>query len=796
MIRKKSFVIILALFPCYCLLGQSIFSNDITGTNPQSDNPYTTGQIVDANLTVSGIGRGVGIIPPAVATNDRYNARTWDMSFQSDDYFYFTLTPNSNYEIDFASLVFYSQRSNEGPTSIAVRSSLDGYTNNIGSPIIGPALTPTQSTIDLSSATYQNITSPVTFRIYAWSAGAGTGAFSINDFIFNGTVSSIYCPANVVWDGTSWSATPDITTAATINGNYNTSTHGSFSACTLNINTGFTLTVNDSTYVAIENDVVVDGNMVVESKGAFVQNNDLATVTENGTITVEKYTPPLNAWYEYVYWSSPVVGETIGSGLSDSDYRRRYKFNAQNFLDATKESNNNGAVDTGQDDIDDNGNDWQWVNGSTAMQSGVGYASTHDEIIFNSTPGSLPRTMKYTFEGPFNNGVVSVFVYRNDAELNDNNWNLIGNPYPSAIDVVDFFDQNLYHSVNNPTGTLEGNIYLWSHHTVPSSSNNGNEQINFSTSDYAMINGSGGVAGGDGETPDTKIPSCQGFFVHYSNDGFVQSVNGSVKQGEVIFNNAMRVADTNSNSKFFRVSGDKREDKEIPNKLWINLTSDNGIFSQTLVSYLDGATDGDDGSYYDAIKNTSSGVAAFLYTSISESSKKYAIQGKEKNSLSLNENIKLGFKTSINVATLYKLSISKLEGGFLGSHNIFLKDNLLQKVHDLSSSDYTFSSDVGEFNNRFQIVFNDNALTFNEALHDDFSVSIIDLGNDLVNFKTSNDLKIANIKIYDTFGRELYNFEAQKTSENYNLSKLTNTMYISKITLSNGAVITKKAIKN
>ena len=50
---------------------QSIFTNPITGTQPSTANPYTTGQTVNSGITVSGIGRGSGVATNA--GNDRYN---------------------------------------------------------------------------------------------------------------------------------------------------------------------------------------------------------------------------------------------------------------------------------------------------------------------------------------------------------------------------------------------------------------------------------------------------------------------------------------------------------------------------------------------------------------------------------------------------------------------------------------------------------------------------------------------------------------------------------------------------
>ncbi len=177
---------------CVCLLAsfagqaiaQSIWTNPITGTNPNTSNPYTAGQTVNTNIGVSGIGRGTGINGSNAV--DRYDATGWDaVATQWDDYFTFTLTPNSGFKINLVSFVYTGQASAQGPSNFAFRSSLDGFSANIGTP------TATGTTISLSGAAYQNITSAITFRIYGWNANTGTGTFGINDFTFNGTVVAI-----------------------------------------------------------------------------------------------------------------------------------------------------------------------------------------------------------------------------------------------------------------------------------------------------------------------------------------------------------------------------------------------------------------------------------------------------------------------------------------------------------------------------------------------------------------------------------------------------------------------------
>jgi len=183
---------------------QSIFTNNITGTNPSSINPYTSGQVIDANLTVSGIGYGSGL--SANLGNDRYNLTAWPTgALSTTDYIEFVLTPNSTFKINFNNLVYTGSTSTNGPADLIIRSSVDSYTANIST------TNPTGATINLTAPAFQNITTAISFRIYGFNAISSSGTFSINNFTFNGSV----IPITAV--------TPIITSALTKNNIINTS---------------------------------------------------------------------------------------------------------------------------------------------------------------------------------------------------------------------------------------------------------------------------------------------------------------------------------------------------------------------------------------------------------------------------------------------------------------------------------------------------------------------------------------------------------------------------------------------
>ncbi|WP_281846260.1 GEVED domain-containing protein [Olleya namhaensis] len=585
---------------------------------------------------------------------------------------------------------------------------------------------------------------------------------------------------STTWSLGAWdNGTPSLTTQAIINDDYNTSINGNIEACSLTINPSYFLTVSSNTYVKIQNNITNNGTLTINDSGSVVQINDSGTYDDSGSsatnpTTVERLTASISDWYEYTYWSSPVTNETIGNALFQADANRRFIFIAANFVDSTYETNNDNTttVGAGIDDIDDNGDDWALQPPGALMTPGVGYAATHSTAAFAGT-----NNYNYSFRGPLNNGVITVPVERNDTELGDSNWNLIGNPYPSAIDAKLFFDENTF-STNPATGTLDGAIHLWSHSTPPSSTANGNEILNFDLNDYIVINYTGSSVSG----VTSHVASGQSFFTTFSDA--VPTTTGTVT-----FNNSMRV--DGNNNQFFRTSN-----QTVENKLWLKLTSDSGLKDNILIGYVNGATNGNDGDAYDAKANGSYTKSMTFYSLIPTVNRKFSIQGKAINDLDIDETIAIGFLNNLDTPTIYTFSIAELQGDFLINNTVYLKDNLTSTTFNLSDNDYSFTSPVGEFNSRFEIVFKDNSLSIDPYNLTADNLLIIEDSNNNVTFKLPNkNVTLKTIKIYDALGRLIYNLKAQNTSDTFNLSNLSHATYIAQIELSNGKIIRKKAIK-
>lgn len=577
-----------------------------------------------------------------------------------------------------------------------------------------------------------------------------------------GTVS----PKSTIWDGNSWSNDiPDENFNATLNGHYNTFTNGNLNAYNLQVNTNMVLTVDNGSYANIIQDVGVDGQIIVETEGAFVQVNNSGNfnVREGGASQVNKTTSPLAHYYDYTYWSSPVNGITAMDAFAEANSGRRYWYNAQNFLDILFEIANTNTYIAGHDDIDDNGDDWSFLTNETILSPGVGYATAQSSSGFVTG-----NTYDFSFEGSFNTGNISTPIYYN-GDNGDKDWNLIGNPYPSSISADAFFAEN--------SSSIGGAIYLWSHASTADANGSGNSVYNFSADDYAIINsGSGEIAGGKNIIPNRYIPSGQGFFIQ------------ALANDDAIFNNSMRVADMTSNSQFFR-------NQEPFNKLWINLTTDHGIFNQILVAYVDNATDGFDGLAYDTQRILNHDLAATIYTTISGNlNNKYAIQGKAASSIHAAETIPLGFYTTINNATIYTLSIGKIQGDFLTGSPIYIVDNVMGITHNLKESDYSFTASTGEFNDRFTIIFDLNTLSNQTVSTTNQNLTVTLLPEEAIAFKTNSHTTIKHIALYDMTGQRISQLQGTSNVAVIATNSISKGAYFASITLDSDIVITKKII--
>ena len=539
---------------------------------------------------------------------------------------------------------------------------------------------------------------------------------------------------------------PDKYRTAIIDQDYNSFEFGNLETCDLIINAGKIMNINGGNYISINNNLTVNGFLEIQHEGSLYMVKNNGTVINNGLINIHKTTTTIKK-NDYTYWSSPVKSAILETVFNTSPQNSFYRFETQNFSD------------TDGDNLDDDGNAWQRVSGS--MDNGKGYTA----MAPNTDP--FINNQAVIFNGPVNNGMINVAVSLSDNDSNNNDdWNLLGNPYPSAIS-ADLF----LNDVNN-NSFLNGSIYYWTHNTSANLDNGDNQ---YSSDDYAIYNiGTGGIkATSQGVIPTGIIASGQGFFIE------------AIKSGNVLFKNEMRVKVANDN--FFKMDKIKNHETLEKDKIWLNLSNDQGAFSQILIGFMSGASASIE-SQFDAPRLDGSNFLSFY--SIAEN-QHLAIQGT--NTIVEEVIIPIGFSSKINEKIDLKIKIDHLEGK-LFEKDILLVDNLLEKTHDLKISEYLFSVDEqGIFDNRFYLKIG-SYLPVNEEEINIKEVLIISRSQNFLEIKTNKNSILSSINIFDILGRNIFNAEPNNKGYSLNHNKIHSGFFILHVQLADGSVLTKKVI--
>jgi hypothetical protein len=258
----------------------------------------------------------------------------------------------------------------------------------------------------------------------------------------------------VTWNGTTWSPNPPrISDNAIINAPYS---GVSFQCNSLVLNADVDLNVNTS--IEVVNGITGTGIITMATSATIVQRNQ---TTDKPNIVFNKTTADVFS-KRYVYWGTPVEG---------------------NFLpqmnQATAQVEEGETPLAGAFDIM-----WQWVPGQNGVWSPL-TSTTHGRgFITRVKPDQAPYVnpniqapIDVTLTGVGGNGIVnSNLGVLAPNSFNARNYNLLGNPYPSALDGAKFmrFNSNL----------LDGAIYMWNSNGGIISAPNQNNQLLYSASDY------------------------------------------------------------------------------------------------------------------------------------------------------------------------------------------------------------------------------------------------------------------------------------------------------------------------
>jgi hypothetical protein len=529
----------------------------------------------------------------------------------------------------------------------------------------------------------------------------------------------LYFPV-AIWAG-SWipdDAAPTAQTRVVIMAPYNTSIHGSFVACDCIVEAGASVVIASNDHITLQGGLNNQGSFTIQSSGSLVQVFDQPNV---GSITVERIANNVSK-YDFIYWSSPVNNYAL-SGIPGSSSRFRWDPVAPN---------SNGGL----------GN---WISYSGIMEAGRGYIVRAP----NSSPiAPATTTLFTTFTGVPHNGTVPVTIergnmttatvpsfYSNPAlSIQDDNFNLVGNPYPSAIHAEDFL---IHNTITNPV--LDGTLRLWTHGTVPDTGQSnpffGDYTYNYSPNDYIIFNLTGTISGPAGF--GGYVASGQGFFVLMN--------EGEAATATVEFTNAMRSSGY-GNNQFYRMNYLTSSMPSTKHRIWLDLVNSNGSSVRTLVGYIPGATYAKDVLYDAWVKP---GNHLNLYSLADGET--LAIQGRSV-PFQTEDLVPLGFVAP--QAGNYSITIAYADGVFAPQNGqfIYLEDKLTQTVHLLNSGPYSFYTESGRDDGRFVLRYEYETLsTPGFQVGHDLQILSVD---EYILIRSEQTI-IQKIELFDILGRTL-----------------------------------------
>lgn len=471
-------------------------------------------------------------------------------------------------------------------------------------------------------------------------------------------------------------------------------------------------------------------NFIINDGGNLLQIEDGAVNT--GNITAQKVFTFSTGRQQYNYVSSPTVNTNVKSiytGVLDNALSALY------YIES---------------------NDRFGTSGGNYI---AGRALALKEKSTGTEGGTTGNPAKF-LGVPFNGTIKYPLAFTNETH----GYNLVGNPYPSNLDIENLYDYN--------AAKINATFYFWD--------NRGNTEFTqqgsgYNGDNYAKYNavadtgvGSGvkarGISEANGRVPNRYVKVGTGFLVQ------AKSADQTLD-----FNNGMRNSDNSSPG--FLGKSNQNGDKD---RYWLTLKTPTEMEFMTAVVYLA------NGSKAIGPEDTETfGGSDDIFTVVDD--KNLAIQGRDQFEDTDKLNLGLSF---FNTGT-YTISIYDKEGIFTNGQSIYLKDKFTGTITNLSQGSYTFETNKGVTEGRFEIIYKPETVLVTDSKVKDGIV----VYRDSVNFVVQAPKIIATVEVYDLSGKLITVLKANTNQAVLNASFFNKGGYVLRIKTSDGEITNKKIMK-
>jgi hypothetical protein len=523
---------------------------------------------------------------------------------------------------------------------------------------------------------------------------------------------------------------------------------------------GESLEVADGYNLEVTKDVVITSGQKLRLMGEaqLIQTHTGAT-NNSGLGHLLKDQDGAQNSYRYNYWSSPVQNDAgivynVSTVLKDGSTANQWSPTQVGFTTALDGTNGVPiALSTRWmwkyvDSTVDPYNDQDWVQlfdmNTTTPSFGADINPAQGFIMKGTnSAAAYADSQNYSFEGKPNDGDYTLTISANKEYL-------VGNPYPSALDADQFINDNIAG-----TPVIDGTIYYWEHWStgthVYTEYGGGYATYNLAGGNLATLHPDFTAGSGSGLVlPKQYIPVGQGFIVR----------SESTSGGTITFDNGQRIFELEgTNSTQLRSTN---MTNGVTRRIRLGYENPDERHRHLLLAFTSGnATNsfdyGYDGQMIDVADDD-------MFFTMQDNGKNlsYVIQGVGV------YNIEAFYPFTIKVATAgeHRIILDATENF---DEDIYILDKDTNTTFDIRNNDFTINLEVGEYANRFELVFQPRA-----------PLEVENYLNDLItSFYSDNEIIIQNRQLISITDLQIFNSIGQLVYQNTNQDQLsTNEVHI------------------
>ena len=577
------------------------------------------------------------------------------------------------------------------------------------------------------------------------------------------------------------------------------------------INVSFAqLTIRNNAYVFVTDEVLyvenavnlteVNSTLYLRDEAQLIQGNEAPSNSGLGRLSVYQNGTTHN--WAYNFWASP-VGNVDASNTANRPFRAN-----DQFFDVTGTTTSIPASFTGS------------YNGTSSPLNIAKYwlysynpGLSYSEWDYIAETGNLDTGYGFTMKGTSGSGNNQLYDFRGkpntgliETAVLDTQFTLVGNPYPSALDAVDYI-----HDAVNST-LITGTLSFWEQDLAVSSHNLQSYLGGYATytidalglvetflpATFNSYNIDGvlnviGAVSTSGKTLHRYIPIGQGFMIEGIADGNARTLNAHREYYK----------QSGSSSEFFRTSEsntssltgtineliyDDNGYQIIPSdykRFRLNVDFNDTYTRQLLHNFHQTATPGFD---YGLESNNSEPLASDSYFILGDMP--YIAQAN-----SYDEDLKIPLVIKIQNAMPVRVRIHDIQN-FGDTQPIYIHDIQEDVYYNLRAQNFNINLEAGNYTSRFEITFtNTSTLSVSEFETNEFTVFQNNTISQLV-IANPSALEIKSVTLFDVAGKKVMNEADLYNDTRYEFStkNLSDGVYVVNIVLNNNEVMNKKIV--